>query len=109
MTIKKRKTASARAKGTVAKLTSKSKRAPRTTKQPRNKGENSPPKPQTKRALIKDLLERPDGASIDELMKATSWQGHSVRAALTGLRHANCTITRTKAADGPSRFRIQGS
>lgn len=63
----------------------------------------------TKRALIKDLLERPDGATIRDLMKATGWQEHSVRAALTGLRHDSCTIVRTKAEGGPSRFRIDAS
>lgn len=109
MTIKKRKTATVHSKGTATKPASGSKRRPRTTKQRRGEVENPPSKPKTKRALIRSLLERPDGASISELMKVTGWQGHSVRAALTGLRHDNCTIARTKVEDGPSRFRIQTS
>jgi hypothetical protein len=107
MTTKKRKTTTARSRSTAAKSASGSKRAPRPTK--RNEGEAAPSKPKTKRTLIKDLLERSDGASISELMKATGWQEHSVRAALTVLRHNDCTIVRTKLEGGPSRFRIDAS
>ena len=39
---------------------------------------------QTKADTILGLLQRPTGASIGELTKATGWQPHSVRAALTG-------------------------
>jgi hypothetical protein len=31
-----------------------------------------------------DLLSRPQGASIDDLMVATGWQAHSVRGAISG-------------------------
>src|SRR4051794_19097504 len=43
---------------------------------------------QTKKATVAALLGRAEGASIEELMSATGWQPHSVRAALTGLRKA---------------------
>lgn len=37
-----------------------------------------------KLAAIVDLLQRPKGASLAELMAATGWQAHSVRGALSG-------------------------
>lgn len=40
--------------------------------------------PETKTARILALLERTDGASLDELMAATGWQAHSVRGFLSG-------------------------
>jgi hypothetical protein len=45
------------------------------------------PAQQTKKGCILVLLQRPAGATIDDLMTATNWQSHSVRAALTGLRN----------------------
>lgn len=40
--------------------------------------------PGTKQALLLDLLKRKAGVTIDELVKATGWQAHSVRGALSG-------------------------
>jgi hypothetical protein len=41
-------------------------------------------RPGSKTAKILDLLRRPAGASVKELMKATGWQHHSVRSFLSG-------------------------
>ena len=38
---------------------------------------------QTKQAILVDLLQRPEGASIAELVKATGWQNHSIRGAIS--------------------------
>lgn len=38
----------------------------------------------TKLQTIIELLQRPDGALLEELESATSWQKHSVRGALSG-------------------------
>jgi len=49
---------------------------------------------QTKIAKVQAMLERPSGATVAALCKATGWQAHSVRAALTGLRQAGHIIER---------------
>jgi hypothetical protein len=61
--------------------------------------------PPSKPEVIRSLLARSDGATLDELVSATSWQPHSVRAGMTGLRKQGLTIVRTKA-DGTTRFAI---
>ena len=38
----------------------------------------------TKQALLIDLLKRKKGATIDEAVKATGWQAHSIRGAISG-------------------------
>ncbi len=58
----------------------------------------------TKADTILDLVQRPTGASISELTKATGWQPHSVRAALTGLRKEGREVVRTKDDQGVTRY-----
>ena len=41
-------------------------------------------RPGTKLALLVDLLQRKGGATIAEMVKATGWQPHSVRGAISG-------------------------
>jgi hypothetical protein len=41
-------------------------------------------RPGTKTAKVLDVLRRPSGASLKELMKVTGWQPHSVRGFLSG-------------------------
>ena len=38
----------------------------------------------TKQALLIDMLQRPEGASITEIVEATSWQAHTARGAISG-------------------------
>ena len=46
------------------------------------------------------LVRRSNGASITDLQKATGWQPHSIRAAMTGFRKQGVEITRSKNKDG---------
>jgi hypothetical protein len=39
---------------------------------------------QTKQQIMIDLLRRPGGASIEEIVAATEWQSHTVRGAMSG-------------------------
>ena len=38
----------------------------------------------TKQALLIEMLQRPEGASISEIVEATSWQPHTARGAISG-------------------------
>jgi hypothetical protein len=60
----------------------------------------------TKRALVIALLSREQGASIDDLTTATGWLPHTTRAALTGLRQSGYAITRTRAGDNRTLYRL---
>lgn len=62
----------------------------------------------TKIAKVQALIERPSGASFEVLCKATGWQPHSTRAALSGLRKAGHVVERTSDDDkkGGSVYRI---
>jgi hypothetical protein len=60
----------------------------------------------TKRALLIGMLERPEGASVAEIGQRLGWLPHTVRAAMTGLRHAGREVTRSKDATGQSVYRL---
>lgn len=60
---------------------------------------------QSKAALVLGLLQRPDGTTLSELVEATGWQPHTMRAALTGLRKKGHTLTSEKVGD-VRRYRI---
>lgn len=56
------------------------------------------PKRQTKSAAVISLLQRPEGATLAELIEATGWQPHTTRAALTGLKKG-FSIEKSKRRD----------
>jgi hypothetical protein len=62
----------------------------------------------SKKATIEALVRRTGGVAITELMAATGWQEHSVRAALTGLRKAGHVIARERNDGSATRYRITG-
>jgi len=63
-------------------------------------------KPSTKLELLIKALGRPNGATIDELAKATGWQTHSVRGAMAGaLKKKGFKVSSTKV-DGKRRYQI---
>ena len=58
--------------------------------------------------LVIGLLQRPGGATLDEMVAATGWLPHTTRAALTGLKKKGHQLTSEKA-DGVRRYRIESS
>ena len=60
----------------------------------------------TKSQMVLDLLQRPDGCSLDDLVVATGWQPHTTRAALTGLRKKGHQLASWKPESGSRVYRI---
>jgi hypothetical protein len=53
---------------------------------PQTEPTQAKPKPRagTKQAMLIEMLEAPDGATIAEIAKATKWQPHTIRGAISG-------------------------
>src|SRR5215217_2052428 len=64
------------------------------------------PRDGSKQAVLIQLLSRPEGASLDDLIAATGWLPHTTRAALSGLRRRGYAIERTPADAGRSLYRV---
>ena len=63
----------------------------------------------TKQEMVLTLLSRKDGASVEDIMKATSWQVHSVRGFFAGTvkKKLGFTLTSSKAKGEARRYRIE--
>jgi hypothetical protein len=63
----------------------------------------------SKAAKVLDLLKRPGGASMKELLKATGWQPHSVRGFLSGAvrKKMGLTVKSTKTDDGERTYSVK--
>jgi Protein of unknown function (DUF3489) len=66
-------------------------------------------RPGSKAAMVMDLLKRPDGVGLRELMKATGWQPHSVRGFLSSTirKKLAMTVTSTKAENGERTYSVK--
>ena len=62
--------------------------------------------PTTKSAMVRKLLARTRGATVQELMTATGWQNHSVRAFFTGLRKKGLSLAREERTSGELAYRL---
>ncbi len=74
--------------------------------------ETTPPAPKerrpregTKQALLIEILRRPEGATIDEMVIATEWQSHTIRGAMAGALKKKLGLTITSEKD-KSRGRV---
>ena len=65
----------------------------------------------SKQALVIGLLQRPEGATIAQIMQATGWQQHTVRGTLAGTlkKRLGLTITSAKEVGGQRVYRIEST
>ncbi len=89
-------------KGKAAKKASPAKKTPKAAKEKETRDGS-------KAAKILDLLKRPDGATLAELMKTTGWQAHSVRGFLSGTvsKKLGLAVTSTKVEDGERTYSVK--
>jgi hypothetical protein len=66
----------------------------------------SAPRDGSKISQVIGLLQREDGATLDEVVAATGWLPHTSRAALTGLRKRGYAIERRLIAEGRRSYII---
>jgi hypothetical protein len=96
-------------KGHAAASQARSARKPKSAKkgaQPRRKPGNA--RPGSKTAKILDLVKRPGGATLKELLKATSWQPHSIRGFLSVLgKKKGVAVESTKSPDGERTYSLK--
>jgi hypothetical protein len=57
----------------------------------------------TKQATLIAMLRRPEGADLDEIAEATSWQKHSIRGAISGALKKKLGLEVTSTKDGQGR------
>lgn len=74
----------------------------------RPRGRVTPAAAKTKQQVCLDLLNRPNGATVEELQAATGWQQHSVRGFLAGAvkKKLGLTLLSEKLDAGPRHYRI---
>jgi hypothetical protein len=90
-------------KGKSGKKASPGKKTPKAAKKAAGARDGS------KTAKVLDLLNRPDGATLKELMKATEWQAHSVRGFISGTlgKKMGLAVTSTKGEDGERTYSMK--
>ncbi|MCS6954420.1 MAG: DUF3489 domain-containing protein [Bryobacteraceae bacterium] len=68
----------------------------------------APAREGSKKAIVLELLHRPEGATLADIMSATGWQAHSVRGFLSGAlaKKMGLAIESQKTASGGRTYRI---
>jgi len=63
----------------------------------------------SKKAIVLDLLRRPEGATLADIMSATAWQSHSVRGFISGAitKKMGLAVESAKRTDGQRAYRIR--
>jgi hypothetical protein len=55
----------------------------------------------TKQQIMIDMLSRPEGTTIEELVEATGWLSHTCRGAMSGALKKKLGLTITSKKDDP--------
>jgi hypothetical protein len=74
--------------------------------------EKPTPRAGTKQALLIELLQRPEGATVEQIAAATGWQHHTIRGAISGAlkKKLGLTVEATRAREvGPNKVGAKGS
>jgi hypothetical protein len=106
------------AKGRAGKKASPAKKTPKTAREATPKPKAARPvkaakgkgvREGSKTETILELLKRPGGVTSKELMKATSWQPHSVRGFLSGTigKKMGLTVVSTKGEEGERSYSVK--
>ena len=63
----------------------------------------------SKKAIVLELLRRPEGATLQEIMSVTGWMAHSVRGFLSGAlgKKMGLTVESLKTDEGARAYRIK--
>lgn len=66
------------------------------------------PRTGTKQAMLIAMLQRPEGASIAEIVAATGWMGHSARGVISGVlkKRLGLAVTSTKEESRGQVYRL---
>ena len=85
--------------------------APKKAKAAKAATEAAAPRPApdgSKKAIVLDMLRRPDGATLQNIMDATAWQKHSVRGFISGSlgKKMGLTVESFKRPDGERAYKL---
>jgi hypothetical protein len=82
--------------------------APKQAKAAKEATQSKPAREGSKKAIVLELLRRPEGATLADLMSATGWQAHSVRGFLSGAlgKKMDLAVESAKSAAGGRVYRI---
>jgi len=63
----------------------------------------------SKKAIVLELMKRPEGATLQEIMSVTGWMAHSVRGFISGAlsKKMGLTVESLKTAEGARAYRIK--
>jgi hypothetical protein len=70
------------------------------------------PRAGTKQATMIEMLKRPEGATVEQIVEATGWQKHTVRGAISGAlkKKLGLTVEATRTREvGPEKTGAKGS
>ncbi|MBS1876615.1 MAG: DUF3489 domain-containing protein [Acidobacteria bacterium] len=81
------------------------------TKEAKPKGDATGPKGAregSKKAIVLDMLKRPTGATLADIMSATGWQAHSVRGFISGSlsKKMGISVESFKSESGDRAYRV---
>ena len=69
------------------------------------------PRAGTKQAMLIAMLQRPEGATMEEITEATQWQAHTARGAMSGAlgKKLGLTVISTKEENRGRVYRVHGA